>query len=151
MQVCFLDSWLSLYSLKPSLITSNKLKRKSPKSIKVIHFVLLVSFPVMTSSGPRFTVLSKSLMGLSTSAAATVNKVVGGVVTTPSGRPVMRVPPLNVSASQSSPSGNNSQQQQPQPQSVRIHTRQAQKAAGKAQSKEQPKSEFYLVIQHKCW
>lgn len=101
----------------------------------------------MTSSGPRFTVLSKSLVGLSTSAATTVNKVVGGVVTTPSGRPVMRVPPLNVSASQSSPSGNNSQQQ---PQTVRsIHTRQAQKAANKAQSKEQPKSEFYLVIQRK--
>ncbi|XP_012218897.2 helicase domino isoform X2 [Linepithema humile] len=99
---------------------------------------------VMTSSGPRFTVLSKSLMGLSTSAATTMNKVVGGVVTTPSGRPVMRVPPLNVSASQSSPSGNNSQQQ-PQLQSVRnIHTRQAQKAASKAQSKEQPKSEFHL-------
>ncbi|XP_011862218.1 PREDICTED: helicase domino-like isoform X3 [Vollenhovia emeryi] len=122
------------------------------------HFILTpsqqntntVSFPVMTSSGPRFTVLSKSLMGLSTSGATTVNKVVSGVVTTPSGRPVMRVPPLNVTASQSSPSGNNGQQtasQQQQPQSIRgIVTRQAQKEVTKAPSKEQPKSEFHLPL-----
>ncbi|KAL6258452.1 hypothetical protein P5V15_010408 [Pogonomyrmex californicus] len=104
-----------------------------------------VSFPVMTSSGPRFTVLSKSLMGLSTSGATTVNKVVSGVVTTPSGRPVMRVPPLNVTATQSSPSGNNGQQTSQQSQSIRsIVTRQAQKEAVKTQNKEQPKSEFYL-------
>ncbi|XP_070162370.1 helicase domino isoform X4 [Polyergus mexicanus] len=106
-----------------------------------------VSFPVMTSSGSRLTVLSKSLMGLSTSAATTVNKVVGGVVTTPSGRPVMRVPPLNVTASQS-PSGGNSQQQSSQQQSPSIRsivTRQAQNETSKAQSKsEQPKSEFHL-------
>ncbi|XP_050451369.1 helicase domino isoform X1 [Cataglyphis hispanica] len=104
-----------------------------------------VSFPVMTSSGSRLTVLSKSLMGLSTS-AATVNKVVGGVVTTPSGRPVMRVPPLNVTASQS-PSGNSQQQssQQQSPSIRSIVTRQAQKETSKAQSKsEQPKSEFHL-------
>ncbi|XP_012528470.1 helicase domino isoform X8 [Monomorium pharaonis] len=118
------------------------------------HFILTpsqqntntVSFPVMTSSTPRFTVLSKSLMGLSTSGATTVNKVVSGVVTTPSGRPVMRVPPLNVTASQS-PSGNNGQQivSQQQPQSIRsIVTRQAQKEVAKAQNKEEPKSEFYL-------
>lgn len=108
----------------------------------------------MTSSGPpaRFTVLNtKSLMGLSTSAATTVNKVVGGVVTTPSGRPVMRVPPLNVTASQS-PSGGSSQQQTSQQQSSSIRiTRQAQKEANKAQSKsEQPKSEFHLVIKQRC-
>ncbi|XP_025993752.2 helicase domino isoform X2 [Solenopsis invicta] len=103
---------------------------------------------VMTSSTPRFTVLSKhSLMGLSTSGATTMNKVVSGVVTTPSGRPIMRVPPLNVTASQSSPSGNNGQQtaSQQQPQSIRgIVTRQVQKEIAKAQSKEEPKSEFYL-------
>ncbi|XP_014482898.1 PREDICTED: uncharacterized protein LOC106748666 [Dinoponera quadriceps] len=96
---------------------------------------------VMTS-GPRLTVLSKSLMGLPSSAAA-VNKVVGSVVTTTSGRPVMRVPPLNVShASQiQSSSGNGGQQPQP----IRsIVTRQAQKEAIKAQVKEQPKSEFHL-------
>lgn len=120
---------------------------------EVTHFVLIVSFPVMTSSGPRFTVLSKSLMGLSTSGTTTMNKVVSGVVTTPSGRPVMRVPPLNVTASQSSSSGNNGQQtiSQQQPQSIRsIVTRQAQKEVVKAQSKEQPKSEFHLVIKLKC-
>lgn len=101
----------------------------------------------MTSSGSRLTVLSKSLMGLSTSAATTVNKVVGGVVTTPSGRPVMRVPPLNVTASQS-PSGNSQQQssQQQSPSIRSIVTKQAQKETSKAQSKsEQPKSEFHLV------
>ncbi|XP_017885705.1 helicase domino isoform X2 [Ceratina calcarata] len=103
-----------------------------------------VSFPVM--SGQRLTVLSKSLMGLSTS-AATVNKVIGGVVTTSSGtsgRPVMRVPPLNVTASQAqSPTGNGQPQQQ---QSIRcgIVTRHAQKDTEKAQTKERPKSEFYL-------
>ena len=104
----------------------------------------------MTSSGSRFTVLSKSIMGLATSGATTMNKVVSGVVTTPSGRPIMRVPPLNVTASQSSPSGNNSQQtaSQQQPQSIRgIVTRQAQKEIAKVQNKEQPKSEFYLVIE----
>lgn len=101
----------------------------------------------MTPSGQRLTVLSKSLMGLSTS-ATTVNKVVGGVVTTTSGasgRPVMRVPPLNVTASQvQSPAGNG---QSPQ-QSIRcgIVTRHAQKESEKAQTKERPKSEFYLVI-----
>jgi len=89
-------------------------------------------------------------MGLATSGATTMNKVVSGVVTTPSGRPIMRVPPLNVTASQSSPSGNNSQQtaSQQQPQSIRgIVTRQAQKEIAKVQNKEQPKSEFYLVIE----
>lgn len=107
----------------------------------------------MTSSGPRFTVLSKSLMGLSTSGATTMNKVVSGVVTTPSGRPVMRVPPLNVTASQSSQSGNGQQTpSQQQPQSIRsIVTRQAQKEVTKAQNKEQPKSEFHLVMKHKYY
>lgn len=110
-------------------------------------FVLLVSFPVMTPSGPRFTVLSKSLMSLSTS-ATTVNKVVSGVMTTSSGRPVMRVPPLNVAASQPLSSGNNSQQSN-QPQSIRgIVTRQTQKEVTKTQTKGQPKSEFYLVIKN---
>lgn len=132
-------------SVNLSAVT-NGLKRK------ITHFVLTVSFPVMTSSGPRFTVLSKSLMGLSTSGATTMNKVVSGVVTTPSGRPVMRVPPLNVTASQSSQSGNNGQQilSQQQPQSIRgIVTRQIQKEVTKAQNKEQPKSEFHLVMKHK--
>lgn len=109
---------------------------------RVKFFVLAVSFPVMTSSGPRFTVLSKSLMGLSTSGTV-VNKVVGGIMTATSGRPVMRVPPLNVTASQSSPCGNGQQIQQ----HIRgIVTRQVQKEAAKIQSKEQPKSEFYLVM-----
>lgn len=106
-----------------------------------------MSFPVMTQSGQRLTVLSKSLMGLSTS-ATTVNKMIGGVVTTTSGtsgRPVMRVPPLNVTASQAQPSAGNGQSQQ---QSIRcgIVTRHAQKESEKAQTKERPKSEFYLVI-----
>jgi len=120
---------------------------KRIKKKEVTYFVLTVSFPVMTSSGPRFTVLSKSLMGLSTSGTTTMNKVVSGIVTTPSGRPVMRVPPLNVTASQSSSSGNNGQQIASQQQSIRgIVTRQTQKEVTKAQNKDQPKSEFYLVI-----
>ncbi|XP_034942054.1 helicase domino isoform X2 [Chelonus insularis] len=52
-----------------------------------------VSFPMMTPSGQRLTVLSPKF--------TPVNKVVGNVVTTAattvSGRPVMRVPPLSVS------------------------------------------------------
>lgn len=105
---------------------------------------------MVTPSGQRLTVLSKSLMGLPTS-AATVNKVVGGVVTTTSGasgRPVMRVPPLNVTASQAQPSvGNGQSQQQHQQHSIRcgIVTRHAQKESEKAQTKERPKSEFHLV------
>ncbi|XP_076654085.1 domino helicase isoform X2 [Halictus rubicundus] len=105
-----------------------------------------VSFPVISPSGQRLTVLSKSLMGLTTS-AGTVNKVVGGVVTTSSGtsgRPVMRVPPLNVTGSQAAqPSTGNGQSPQ---QSIRcgIVTRHAQKESEKAQIKERPKSEFYL-------
>lgn len=111
------------------------------------YFVSAVSFPVVTPSGQRLTVLSKSLMGLTTS-AATVNKVVGSVVTTSSGtsgRPVMRVPPLNVTGSQGQiPAGNG---QSPQ-QSIRcgIVTRHAQKESEKAQTKERPKSEFHLVF-----
>ena len=98
---------------------------------------------------PRLKVLPKSLMGLSTS-ATTVNKVIGGVVTTTSGtsgRPVMRVPPLNVTTSPNvtaqSPAGNGQSQQ-----SIRcgIVTRHAQKESEKAQTKERPKSEFHLVI-----
>ncbi|XP_078045773.1 domino helicase isoform X2 [Augochlora pura] len=104
-----------------------------------------VSFPVISPSGQRLTVLSKSLMGISTS-ATTVNKVVGGMVTTSSGtsgRPVMRVPPLNVTGSQSQPSTGNGQSPQ---QSIRcgIVTRHAQKESEKAQTKERPKSEFHL-------
>lgn len=102
----------------------------------------------MTPCVPRLKVLPKSLMGLSTS-ATTVNKVIGGVVTTTSGtsgRPVMRVPPLNVTTSNvtaQSPAGNGQSQQ-----SIRcgIVTRHAQKESEKAQTKERPKSEFYLVI-----
>ncbi|KAG7202049.1 hypothetical protein KM043_004730 [Ampulex compressa] len=104
-----------------------------------------VSFPVMTSTGQRLTVLSKSLMGLSTS-STTVNKVVGGVVTSTSGtsgRPVMRVPPLNVTASQASGATSNVQPRQ-QPIRCGIVTRNAQKESDKAQMKEQPKSEFHL-------
>ncbi|XP_050472757.1 helicase domino isoform X2 [Bombus huntii] len=107
-----------------------------------------VSFPVMTPCVPRLKVLPKSLMGLSTS-ATTVNKVIGGVVTTTSGtsgRPVMRVPPLNVTASPNvtaqSPAGNGQSQQQSN--RCGIVTRHAQKESEKAQIKERPKSEFYL-------
>lgn len=103
----------------------------------------------MTPCVPRLKVLPKSLMGLSTS-ATTVNKVIGGVVTTTSGtsgRPVMRVPPLNVTASPNvtaqSPGNGQSQQQSKR---CGIVTRHAQKESEKAQVKERPKSEFYLVI-----
>ncbi|XP_012272467.1 helicase domino isoform X2 [Orussus abietinus] len=104
-----------------------------------------VSFPVMTSSGQRLTVLSKSLMGLSTSGAA-VNKVVGGVVTTAassvSGRPVMRVPPLNVTTTQAHSAGSTPLAQQ----QLRcgIVTRNSQRETEKIQIKEQPKPEFYV-------
>ena len=97
----------------------------------------------MTSSGQRLTVLSKQIMGLSTTPVS-VNKVIGGVVTSTaggiSGRPVMRVPPLNVSTSQSSG------QVQPQTQ-IRcgVVTRNTQKDSEKSQIKELPKSEFHLV------
>ncbi|XP_051168186.1 helicase domino isoform X2 [Leptopilina boulardi] len=54
---------------------------------------------VVTPSGQRLTVLSKSLVGLSTTAG--VNKVFSGVVTTTSGgRPIVRVPQLNMNTSQ---------------------------------------------------
>lgn len=110
-------------------------------------YFISVSFPVMTPSGQRLTVLSKSLMGLSTS-ATTVNKVVGGVVTTTSGtsgRPVMRVPPLNVAASQGQSTAGNGQTTHQQTLRCGIITRHAQKESEKAQAKEQPKSEFHLV------
>ncbi|RLU19108.1 hypothetical protein DMN91_009466 [Ooceraea biroi] len=100
---------------------------------------------VQTSTG-RHIILTSNQQNTNT--ATTVNKVVSGVVTTPSGRPVMRVPPLNVSASQTqSPSSGNGSQQasQQQSQSIRgIVTRQASKEASKRQSKEPPKSEFHL-------
>lgn len=101
----------------------------------------------MTPGGQRLTVVSKSLMGLPTS-GTTVSKVVGGVVTTTSaasGRPVMRVPPLNVTASPASSLAGNGQSQQQQSIRCGIVTRHAQKESEKAQIKERPKSEFYLV------
>ncbi|XP_043473179.1 helicase domino isoform X1 [Leptopilina heterotoma] len=59
---------------------------------------------VVTPSGQRLTVLSKSLVGLSTTTG--VNKVFSGVVTTTSGgRPIVRVPQLNMNTSQAHISG----------------------------------------------
>ncbi|XP_066594642.1 helicase domino isoform X2 [Prorops nasuta] len=101
-----------------------------------------VSFPVVTSGGQRLTVLSKSLMGLSSSCGG-VNKVVGSVVTTTSGtsgRPVMRVPPLNLNNSQGQASASNGQQSQ----AKGVTTRQSQKEAERLQTKERPRSEFFL-------
>ncbi|XP_043282963.1 helicase domino isoform X5 [Venturia canescens] len=103
-----------------------------------------VSFPVMTSSGPRLTVLSKSLMGLSTA-----TKVVGSVVTTTTnagGRLGMRVPSLNVNTSPIQVATALQQQQPQQQQSLRcgIVTRSAQKEPVKVQPKEEPKSEFHI-------
>lgn len=113
-----------------------------------MHFVFSVSFPVMTPGGQRLTVLSKPLMGLSTA-----NKVVGSVVTTTTnagGRVGMRVPPLNVNTSpgQNLTAQQQAQLQQPQQLRCGIVARTPQKEAVKAQIKEQPKSEFYLVITH---
>lgn len=113
---------------------------------------MLVSFPVMTSSGQRLTVLSKSLMGLTTS-VTTVNRVMPSVVTTTtpatSGRPIMRVPPLNVTTSlpQATPGVQQVQQQQQQQQQLRcgIVTRNCQTVPEKSKVKELPKSEFHLV------
>ncbi|XP_058805344.1 helicase domino isoform X2 [Phymastichus coffea] len=96
-----------------------------------------LSFPIMTPSGQRLTVLSKQIMGLSTTPVP-VNKVIGGVVTTSSGgtRPVMRVPPLNVNTAQSSGQVQSTDQ-------IRV-TKTIQKDSEKGQIKEVPKSEFYL-------
>lgn len=76
-------------------------------------------------------------MGLSTTPVS-VNKVIGGVVTSTSGRPVLRIPAVNTSQSTG--------QVQPQSQ-VRcgIVTRNVQKDVERNQAKEIPKSEFYLV------
>ncbi|XP_031780344.1 helicase domino isoform X2 [Nasonia vitripennis] len=95
-----------------------------------------LSFPVMTSTGQRLTVLSKPVQ---------VNKVIGNVVTSQAGgtsvtslKPVMRVPPLNVSNLQSAG--------QIQPTQIRcgVVTRTIQKDTEKSQVKEVPKSEFHL-------
>ena len=75
-------------------------------------------------------------MGLSTTAA--VNKVISGVVTTSGGRPVMRMPQLNVSTSQAQIVGG---QQQIRPS---IMARPVLKEIGKIPSKEEPKSEFHI-------
>lgn len=103
----------------------------------------------MTSTGQRLTVLSKQIVGLSPTPVS-VNKVIGGVVTSQAGgtsvtglKPVMRVPPLNVSTSQSAG--------QIQPTQIRcgVVTRTIQKDTEKIQVKEIPKSEFHLVIKIK--
>lgn len=101
-----------------------------------------VSFPVMTSGGQRLTVLSKSLMGLTTS-VTTVNRVMpAGVVTTTtpatSGRPIMRVPPLSL------PQGATAVQTQQQQIRCGFVTKNCQTSVEKNQIKETPKSEFYL-------
>ncbi|KAK0093865.1 hypothetical protein PV326_012451 [Microctonus aethiopoides] len=105
-----------------------------------------VSFPVMTSSGQRLTVLSPKF--------SSMNKVVTGVVTTTTStigsRPVMRVPPLNVTTTaaiaQTVVGAQQQQlQQQQQQQSLRcgIVTRSTQKEVIKRLPKEAPKSEFF--------
>lgn len=92
----------------------------------------------MTTAGQRLTVLSK--VGLP---PVSVSKVIGEVVTSTaggsSGRPVMRVPPLNVSTSQPACQI----QQQTQIRGMIVRT--IQKDIEKIQTKEIPKSEFYLV------
>ncbi|XP_015114836.1 helicase domino [Diachasma alloeum] len=77
-----------------------------------------MSFPMVTSSGQRLTVLSPKLTNLSQ------------VVTSVGGRPVMRVPPLNVTPPQP-------------PIRCEIVTR-TSKESSKRPSKEPPKSEFHL-------
>lgn len=93
----------------------------------------------MTPSGQRLTVLSPKF--------TSVNKVVSSAITTAAstvgGRPVMRVPPLNVSAplTQSAPGA-------PQQQRLRcgVVTRGSPKDMTKRQTKESPpKSEFYIA------
>ncbi|KAJ8680257.1 hypothetical protein QAD02_016044 [Eretmocerus hayati] len=91
-----------------------------------------VSFPVITGTGQRLHVLSKPIM----------TKVIGGVVTTSAGgtgnRPVMRVPPLNVSTSQTS------SQTQPSTQLRDAVNKSVKKVAEKTQVVETPKSEFHM-------
>ncbi|PNF36884.1 hypothetical protein B7P43_G08882 [Cryptotermes secundus] len=54
---------------------------------------------VMTASGHRLTVLSKSVSGVATTTVTTVNRMISSGQTTPTSvaRPVMRVPPVNMS------------------------------------------------------
>ena len=55
---------------------------------------------VMTASGHRLTVLPKSVTGVATTTVTTVNRMIPSCQTTTStsvARPVMRVPPLNMS------------------------------------------------------
>ncbi|XP_014224907.1 helicase domino isoform X1 [Trichogramma pretiosum] len=95
-------------------------------------------FPIMTSSGQRLTVFPKQLMSLSPTTVS-VNKVIGNVVTSSTGRPVMRVSPINVNAlsvGQSQPQG-----------AFRcgLITRTIVKDVEKNQSISAPKSEFHLL------
>lgn len=78
-----------------------------------------MSFPMVTSSGQRLTVLSPKLTNLSQ------------VVTSVGGRPVMRVPPLNVNPPQT-------------PIRCGIVTRTTTRESSPRKPKESPKSEFYL-------
>lgn len=54
---------------------------------------------VMTASGHRLAVLSKSVSGVATTSVTTVNRMISSSQTTPTSvaRPVMRVPPVNMS------------------------------------------------------
>lgn len=103
--------------------------------IKRYFSVSFPTFPIMTSTGQRLTVVSKQIIGLSTTPVS-MNKVIGGVVTSSTGRPVMRVSPLNVTAAHSSG--------QVQTTQIRV-TRAVPKELEKSQAKETPKSEYYLV------
>lgn len=62
----------------------------------------IVCVSVMTASGHRLTVLSKSVSGVATTTVTTVNRMISSGQTTPTSvaRPVMRVPPVNMSGAQ---------------------------------------------------
>lgn len=60
---------------------------------------MYVYVSVMTASGHRLTVLSKSVSGVATTTVTTVNRMISSGQSTPTSisRPVMRVPPVNMS------------------------------------------------------
>lgn len=113
--------------------------KTAPNSWKIntiIIKIIPILFTVVTQGGQRLTVLSKSLVGLSTTAAVT--KMVGGVVTTSGGRPMMRVPQLNVTTTQGQVV---TQQIRPSIVPKPPPIKEAEKAPP---SKEEPKSEFHM-------
>ena len=91
----------------------------------------------MTTTGQRLTVLSKQIVGLSTAPVA-MNKVIGSVITTTAGRPVMRVPTMSINTSSAGIL-------QQMPIQCHLSSKNVSKDVEKDSLKDAPKSEFYMV------